>query len=234
MTLDDVRKHIETETPMAFSRWGDGEWQCMLSYGTQNCDEHPYYESLSDRLKTILSAQPDYYLGLQGKAWQDMHQDIMEFEELYAFDHNKWCDADIFHDASIRGEFLPFMRCLNEKYKHAYIMVGPQYLGEFSLPEEEHSIWGSARHVVIPRRCCWLSYEHTKGEIITLIQDAGEAVLPILYCASMMSKVLIDDIWNMFPNTIQLDLGSVLDPYCGVSSRRYHNKIIQREKGGMA
>jgi hypothetical protein len=45
----------------------------------------------------------------------------------------------------------------------------------------------------------------------------------VLLAASMMSEVLIDDFADHHHTFI--DIGSVLDPYCGIKSRRYHHKL---------
>jgi hypothetical protein len=45
----------------------------------------------------------------------------------------------------------------------------------------------------------------------------------------MASNVIIAQFAREYGNTItQIDAGSVFDPYCGVQTRRYHHKIIER------
>ena len=80
----------------------------------------------------------------------------------------------------------------------------------------------SFNHIVISEVDCWLEY---KDVLKRLIANYTKDVV-ILYCASMMSEVLIDDIYNIYGEDVtQIDIGSAFDPYCGVKSRSYHHKL---------
>ena len=42
-TFDKMIEAIESKENFSLSRWGDGEWMCLLGYKGRNTDKHNYY-----------------------------------------------------------------------------------------------------------------------------------------------------------------------------------------------
>jgi len=101
LTLDDLITHINNNEPFSYSRWGDGEWQCLLgSHRRWNCDGARYYPSLKKRLREIVLSEPKYYMGLQQLGMDTLGGQIRDFVK----DLNiTWVNSDIIHSASING-----------------------------------------------------------------------------------------------------------------------------------
>ena len=83
LTFDLVLKNIENNIPFSFARYGDGEWNCILSPNDQkgNCDGHKYFKDLSTSLKKLLICKPKYYLGMQNFALSLKGNEINYFLE---------------------------------------------------------------------------------------------------------------------------------------------------------
>jgi hypothetical protein len=93
------------------------------------------------------------------------------------------------------------------------VLVGPKHL----MPLAALLGWWWC---IVPDLNCWNEFERTHHYISDRLEDGPKVVL---LCASRMSEVLIDEFHG---EATLIDIGSVLDPYCGVKSRRYHHKLI--------
>lgn len=203
MNFNQHIQKLQNKEQYSFSRWGDGEWNCLLGKQGMNCDRHIYFDDLGKRLKSILESSPQYYLGLQNLAKRQRPELI----EKYTKDYNlSWVASDIFHHANAKGDIVHLVNVLRGL---DVLLVGGNHLRDFNK---------SWRFIEIPRVNCWLSYGETKNKLDVAIKDNTV----VLFCASMMTNVLIDDFHGR--GTL-IDLGSVLDPYCGVISRTYHKNI---------
>lgn len=203
MTFEELCDKVRRGERFSFSRWGDGEWACLLDKrpGKANCDGHTYFSDLGQRLHAILASRPNYHIGLQPLAKR------MYGDEIDAFGLS-WSNADILHKASMHGELHTFFDAVRRQKKRV-IVVGPSHLdgmrkhiGKYALLE-------------IPERNCWLDYERVARRL-TKALDRHDSL--VLFAASMMSNVLIHDFHG---DATLIDIGSVFDPYCGVKSRTY-------------
>jgi len=222
MMLEKLRK----KEPFQYSRWGDGEWQCVLGYEGQNCDGHRYFPSLRMALIEVLRDNPKYYMGMQPKAYRTMDMAIDPWCDVNEVNID-WCNADILHDASIAGRLDEFLKLLSTG---RVFMVSHDRICS-AINNEVARRFMSDLWICfdIPLNNCWNIHEGLLHELSEYIGMQRPPV--ILYCASMMSKVLIHKINQMFGDTItQIDCGSVFDPYAGYATRRYHQAIIDREK----
>ena len=124
MLYKNFLNKIKFNKPFTFSRWGDGEFQAInLDKKGANCDGHKYFPDMSLELEKILESNPTYYTGLQPLAQKVMPEVIKEY------DYINWVNADVFHDASINGEFNKFLSVINEK---RVVIVGPDYMNKLN------------------------------------------------------------------------------------------------------
>lgn len=208
LTFELLIDNIKSQRHFSWSRFGDGEWNCILQKrpGASNCDGHEYFPDLGQRLKKIVESQPSYHIGLQRLA-KEQNKDNEEFNRLVEM--NEWCNNELLHHASIKGRFDQFLEALGGK---DIILVGNETLR--AAPIEYYDF------VTIPEKNCWKEHSATYHSILRNLRPHTI----ILYCASMMSKVLIDDLHTL-DYTTQIDCGSVLDPYVGRLSRSYMKKL---------
>ena len=209
-TLDKLVEKLVKDEHFSFSRYGDGEMAAVKGKQGRNCDGHIYYEALGHRLFKILESAPDYYVGLQGLAYRQSTDFIDALTDRCSI---KWCASDILHHASIKNTIYTFFAALNNKN---VILVGPSRLARLNTFKID-------THLTIPDLNCWNGYTIIKDKLMNNVVE-GDVVL---YCASMMTNVLIDDMYKIMGNKItQIDCGSVFEPYIGHSNRTYHAKKI--------
>ena len=48
MTFKEHIDKIVNKEMYSFSRWGDGEWLCLLGAKGMNCDKHQYFPELRE------------------------------------------------------------------------------------------------------------------------------------------------------------------------------------------
>jgi len=185
-----------------FARYGDGEIYCMNGKIGQNCDNHSYFPNMGAALRQTIIQEPNYMVGIQPLSISHIPEDVNSY-----FGHFKTLyNADVLHNASIEGCLDKFINALAGRY---IILVGPAHLADF---------FKECVHIVIPNLNCWTQYEHVRQQVAFHVEGINNAV--VLLAASMMSEVLISS-FEDYPHTF-VDIGSVLDPYVGINSRKYH------------
>lgn len=205
--------NLKENIPFSFARYGDGEWSAILGREGKNCDSHEYFPDMGAALANVLRSKPKYYLGLQAHALRTM-SDVVPWMQKNGLDPDMdFVNADVWHYASIHGEFEKFFEALRMK---SVLLVAPHEVLKLQI----HNYW-----VEVPTVNCWQSVD----AIMTGIDNYIEYVDIVLFCASMASNVMIDQLYDKYGKTkTLLDIGSVLMPYVGISNRSYHKKIIER------
>ena len=189
----------------SFSRWWDWEFLCMKNNWWENCDWHTYFPELGKRLREILASKPEYILWLQ---WL-VKQIMPKYMETFNIDN--WVWADIFHYKSIDSGLDELIAILKP---NNIVMVWPSYL--------KWLLWWV--FIEIPDNNCRLSYK----EILLEIKKNIDTGCVVIYCASMMANVLIDDIYKYKRDITQIDIGSAFDQYVWKHTRDYHKDILTR------
>jgi len=216
---DILLNKLKDKDSFSWSRFGDGEWNAILQKrpeGAVNADGHQYFQDLGEALKNILKGKPEYFIGLQNLA-KEQNQGNEEFDSLV--EGNEWCDNEILHRASIKGRLQEFFDVLNRLEDSIIVVVGNNKLRGINTKLQYDAF------IEIPEKDCWLEFDNIYKKIMA-IQALEEKDIIFLYCASMMSNVLIDKNWGAdLDGVTQIDCGSVFDPYVGVHSRTYHKKL---------
>lgn len=206
--FDDICRSLTDRTAFAFSRFGDGEFNAILGAEGANCDGHEYFPDLGQSLRRILSQDPTYLMGLQPLAVM-----IHGAKQILPFSAGiRWVLADCLQWALVEGRLGKLFDALAER---EILLVGPDHLQELARSQG----WD---HVLVPTRNCWLAYDDTVRSLKGALPGDDRVVL---FCASMMSNVLIDDLYSWNPANTYLDLGSILDPCAGVHTRIYHGEL---------
>lgn len=211
---------VEVSEGFAFSRWGDGEWKCILEPNSKkhNADKHHYFESLSDALKDVLTSYNDqggsYMLGMLELAREAMGSQIDDFLGEKGLEIN-WVDAEVWHKSVYAGDWQFYYDLLSTK--HLY--VGPGYL---------RSVFRGG-FVEVPSFDCWRETSSILDQIRSILKS--EVYDVIGFSSGMPSKVWIDCLKKEGVRPALIDYGSVFDPLGGVKSRKYHkNKDYQFPK----
>lgn len=210
VTFERICKMLREGENFKFARFGDGEAACMLGKQGHNCDGHEYFPDLGTALNDAFYSDPQYMVGIQPLMVQQGTWEKLKQREGYP---KNIYDADVLHSASIDGRLNMFIDSLNLRDT---IAIGPGHICQYA----DNLGWDS---ILIPEKNCWIAYESIIARIERHLHHNYESNNVFLLCASMMSEVIINE-YASSSNTF-IDFGSVLDPYCGVKSRRYHHKL---------
>jgi len=211
---DEIVGMLREGASFAFSRFGDGEFNAIFGVEGVNRDGHQYFPEMGRRLREIVEREPDYLMGLQPMAifTHGARQTMWMSSSTPDDGMRRWVLADSLHDASLDNRLDGFLDSLEGK---DVLLVGPQHLRGFS----ESKGW---RYQPVPGHDCWTAYEETLERLKSSTPGSGGVVL---LCASMMSNVLLDDLFTLNPANTYIDTGSLFDPYAGVISRPYHEEL---------
>ena len=206
--------------PFSMSRWGDGEWNCVLGKQGQNCDRHQYFPKMGEELRDILRSKPPYALGLQPFAMQS--DPGAEAIERWLADHSldlPWINADVFHIANHRRALAPFVFAL---HRRPLVLVGPERLRHLYMYLKY------AHFVSVPEKDCYLEKERILREVRRILDRLHD--FPVVsFSASMATNVMIDELYRDYGDRVFLiDAGSLWDPYVGAVTRgQYHREIVE-------
>lgn len=227
---DELIKKLINKEPFTFTRFGDGEmlaiWQDPKR--TVNCDGHTYFPDMGIALNNVLKSNPKYHVGLQNMV-RNLHPEKLE---QYFLENNidiDFCEADMLHRASIRGNIKPFFDALNSVDN--LILAAPNYMMEIKKYVQFKF------YANVPNENCWTAKNLIKKDTRILINDLlekGEKNIVVIMAASMPSNVIIHELHDIFGDRITLiDIGSVFDPFVGNNIRSYHKNMDLFEKNGI-
>jgi len=212
--FDAYLQALQTRVPFALSRWGDGEWQCLLGHQGANCDGQPYTLALRRDLIAVLRDRPRYDLGLQGFALQRLGDAIAAWLDREGMDVS-WVDADSLARRSRDGRLAPFVYALAAR---DVVLVGPAYLRMLAL-------FPVVAHVEVPARAVHEDVlERLVRETAAAIAAWPEAVVAI--SAGMSANVVVHRLHASSPAATLLDCGSLWEPYVGRVTRTYHRAVM--------
>lgn len=208
---------ISNQQFYAFSRYGDGEWNCMAGKQGHNTDRHQYFPSMKDDLVRSLFGPEQYgadkyLMGMQQLGYSIHTEFIDRKMNQIPFLHTiPWHNADVFVYASIAGQLGPLFKVLN---KTRMILIGPAYLSSLGkyIP-----IW---HHIVVPDIDCYLDKERIKREILAWGKPGVYG-----FSCSMLAEPLIYELFPLLTSAYLIDFGSLWDPFVDHPTRRYHHNM---------
>jgi len=212
LTFHQIVDKLQKLEPFHFARVGDGEMMCMAGKQGKNCDDHKYFVDLGQALRTIYKKEQDYFVGLQPVK----HGLFTDFDKY----PQQWCNADVLHDASIKGWMPALFHALSNRN---VVMIGNHSLAKLNFINVM---------VEIPKKNAWQKRQEIWSHLKQIINEHFDKKLVLLFSAGMMSGVLIDEIANneqINRLVTTIDTGSLFDPYVGKATRSYHKQIIERE-----
>jgi len=226
------------DEPFAFTRWGDGEIGVMSRqepyFGIVTKRESWDYadwgqEALWGAFHLICMVghwveKPKIYFGVQPMSLDFNLTAMKEINEAYVANKIDIYNAETFHTMSINSgpdELVTYLAKKRDEGKDV-VMIAPDFakniLKRFNV-SHHIPVKVAGAHKQIDEVYDAMSPYFGKGTVF-------------LYSAGFLSNVLIADALLLNRNTLDahIDLGSFIDPYCGITSRRYHQAIIDREK----
>ena len=214
VSYSDFCNWISNDKCFSFARYNDGEWGLILKkephYSTMYRkwgDTSPSLEHYGDILKEIINSPIEYYMGISPWVLKEWGEEI-----LNNIDNKMIINSHILHDLS-KKDLINFLDILKTKNT---ILVGPEYLSNLSFFKH---------HIITREQYVWENIEDIEDKIKNKIIEN----CVIVYAASIASNIIIDKLFKDYSKITQIDIGSTLDPYCGIASRSGHKKFMEGE-----
>ncbi len=216
---------IENEVPLTMTRYNDGEWIALLKLNvagnyTKMCNliKENGIQFVDNKMMPIIKSRPNYYIGISSQTLK--HTWIMD--KAIPFIHGlQLYDGGIFSRWIVECQLKNFIEVIKDK---EIIIVGPKYLKDLTI-FHNFTLIDTGDHTA-----SWNEYERIKFETFNAIKNIKNNIPIVLYCASFVGKVIIDDVYNDINNIIQFDLGSALDNFVlEYGSRSWHYGINSQQ-----
>lgn len=215
LTFNEICYRLKVGQNFTYSRFGDGEFNAIFGVKGENCDKHQYFPDMGRELATILASKPPYEIGLL----LDLKDQEYETKiTTWLWDHGIHPDnitynySGVFHIALKLGLMPEMFQALKDR---RVLLVGPWHIMKIKDRIDYELL------IEVSPRNCWLDSDLVMSELDQQIRKNTV----VLFCASMAANVWIHRFWKMYKNSVTLiDLGSGIDPYCGVFQRSFHHK----------
>jgi len=201
------------------SRYNDGEWVGMLQIEPYKSTfikrfghDKKGFEEVSEKMLAIIDSLPEYYIGIDSntRALRGLIAGERDACKLRMDALSNVIYGDIFNAATIKFGIDALFGPLKKRYT---ISIGPPYMAAL----------GASAHVIVPTSGCWLGADRIEAHLGEIIDKNLSKNPVIVYSCSFLAKILIDAFYKKYKNNIsQLDVGSCIDPWCGIRSRPWH------------
>ena len=214
---NEMIQKLKDRVPFRFSRWGDGEWLCMMGRTGKNRDNNEYLPELRDELIRIINCEPDYYIGIQPGVMVDVGRGYVPEMRKYVLDtlfrtNLNNVVGDVLHYASEFGHLRRFVDALEDR---TVVIIGAEYFKD--------TPYG---HIIIPDYDSFKVNEETYKQVEAYRVSGHTDDVVYLVAAAMNSNVIIDFLPD---NVTAIDIGSVFDPYLFRPRASYqHNMNFQK------
>ena len=210
---------IKTNTPVSFSKYGDGEYHCAISDKGQNCD----YDKYTDKLKDGLIASFKYMIDENNsentligmwhtedkcRFWQSLVENKQKIRWVNY--HTLIIDInDDFRNAHINNSLknkIALYQSIQDSSLKKFVVCNPLMLKMRLLFKADEMI-----HVPFQN---WFD-DHFDDVLHQLKNKIGDNPQPmVLTACGMSAKILIAELHKTYPNGIFLDIGSAMDLLC--------------------
>ena len=208
--IDFFTKKILNNEHFTFVKYGDGELLCMLGAKGENCDFHSY----SPRLAKLLQISFAKLLDSKKVFLADWKDNLIDARDSFIKMYNlepKFADYECFLtvEENIKdNKLLNFYKILKNTNSKK-VFVGPEKL------EGVKEMFNIEDFITVPSKNAFDDYDSIKSKLISTLDDNNIYI----FCCSMMSCVLINDLMELNQNVTCLDIGSGLDPIFSYKSR---------------
>ena len=167
-------------------------------------------EKIADKLLSVIDSKPSYYIGIDSTTlstppFATSGRFLEKIKPLQVVYGEMFNAATLWHGIDV---------LCNPLKQRKVITVGPEYMKKLNL---------SADHISVPPRGCWILADQVESQAKKLIEPLLNEHPVIVYSCSLLAKWLIDVFYRKYGNKItQLDVGSCIDPWCGINSRPWH------------
>ncbi len=229
---EDLVATIRAGDPVSWVRYGDGEFKVVYRQlkpkpgninGQHRKDKNKSRSSgferlpnVANRVRAELDNPTGVRIGIGRLLFCDRHGVVQPQRTLgdrivKDFPDIEWCSAETLRDVSPVWGLDALFEALAER---DVVVVGPEYLDRLQDVFPFH-------HITIPEAGCFDILDDVKEQC----QQEAAPGRVMLFMASVMTNILIHELYPGNEDTSFLDIGSAFDPYCGVRTRTYHGKF---------
>jgi len=219
--LNHLINNIKNNNRVIFTKFGDGEYNCMIHTVGNNCDGDTYTNDLGDKLKeafnelSYLSKDDDgIYIG----KWHSDVQIMLRYYSSIFYDFLKEKESNL-----INIPFVDYHYCYNEhrhfgENKDLYNFVKTiQEINKYKLvvSNEENVklslIFKVNNYITIPPNSWYANnlYDKLYNAIDNQLNNYNDAI--VILSAGLATKVLIKDLAIKYKNASFIDIGSGFD-----------------------
>lgn len=213
LSIRDFVDKLDRNNYFSFARYGDGELNCIWDLwqigGGKNCDGCKYTEGLKTGLIESFNHIRDntFIYGLQDVS--DAYKNAL-FSDKF-LNKIEWHDSEFLTDALRAGQLFPLFDQLS---KMNVILIANEDKASFDR--------FNFHHIKIPKSNSFEVIDEIENEILSYGQQGV-----YLFTAGMTSNVLISRLHRVLKNSFLIDIGHILDIFCGIKSRIYHSEITK-------
>lgn len=204
---------IKEKTPVAFLKFGDGEYAAAAGHAGHNCDRDTYTDSLKNGLinsmQNMVNNGPNTFIGI----WHDgNHIDFWKSFVERPIRTAKY--HTVVMDGENTAEKVNLLKTIKESSLKKIYVCNPLMVRAKILLNIDHMIhvpfnnWVDTKFEAI--------FEEVKNACHA---DVNEPCI-VLTSAGMGAKMLISELTKLYPQNIYIDIGSGLDKICTKKTSR--------------
>jgi len=226
--FDAMVTNLQQKKSFHVARYNDGEWVFMLQiepFFTNYIRDHKHRLDevliISKALVDIINRKPPYYIGIDSTT-RALHGSILKKKDSFLEMIEPLKNViygDIFNAVTIKRG----INCLKTALEgRVVITVGPDYMRKLQLSEN---------HILVPTSNCWNQAPEIQRNLEISIDAHIDEHPVVIYSCSLLAKLLVDQGFQRYGDRLtQMDIGSCIDPWCGVSSRPWHPELAKHFK----
>lgn len=226
-TLEDYCTLLRQGKPFTQANYCDGEWKAITGRAySETCDGQAFNAEATKLLGETIRKPRPYFYGVIQEPWHDKGIAFCR-EHKWPVDDIQWVDKNITYRANAEGRAGAFWSALRAR---RVCMVGPAHLRRVTFLT-------FVDFVEVPSRNALDALKTLERQVLVAAARSQPDV--ICFSASFAAKVLIYRLWPDLGSWITLfDTGAMLDPYCGVFSRRHSQgakgtELVRKNLAGM-
>ena len=188
---------IKTQTPVAFLKYGDGEYLAALGNSGCNCDRDTYTEILKDGLIKSFSYMVDHGLNTYVGIWHDgNHIDFWKTHVKTPIRIAKY--HTVIMDYDNRNEKIRLLKTIKQSPLKKIYICNQLMMRAKILLNIDHMV-----HVPFNN---WVDtqFDDILNQVKSIID--GEEQYIILTSAGMGAKILVGELTKLFPKNIYIDI----------------------------
>lgn len=220
---------IERGESLSYARYADGEWNCVLrrNLGGMGC-EHHFTPSLANDLGRALASRPSYSVASIGpdERGYPTHE-IGDWLHAHGMLDFPFESVEVFGNALIEagqaGEVFPLIPLAKNRIGFkTFVMIGPFRYRAYKMSS---MFGGFDRFIELPDIDCHPLRDH----VVRCLREIRDTLPMPALCyvsAAMSTESVIHEAFPYVGDRISMwDVGSVWEPYCGLSTRSWHDRI---------